>query len=169
MGPLLIYDTDGNIVATVDHVVVLNDQHEAVGLVDFAAHEAAGGEHTDIASLSQWIEDAQGHRTDLPVKGAKVWPEWLGARAHEFRVELAGPPGHKSLVALVHKASGHRRERWAIHQAIRETPEVDGVRDIRHLVGGPQRPLHLDEHGRTVSHGTVTGTPAHLPLIGRHL
>jgi len=150
---LIAYDAAGNVVATLDHMVARDDRGDVVGLIDFAAHEANGGEHTDIWHVAN-------------AAGSKIWPEWIGSRAHEFKVELAGEPGRKQITALVHKDSGHRRERHMIEHAIASTPVVDGVRDIRHVVGGPQKPLHLDEHGRTV-HGAQTGTPAHLPLIGR--
>lgn len=150
---LLAYDATGVIVATLDYVVA-RDEHDAVGgLVDFGAHEAAGGEHTDIWTVSN-------------AAGSKVWPEWLGAQAHQFRVELEGSPGRKRIAALVHLESGHRRERDAIEAAIAATPIVGGVRDIRHIVGGPTRRLELDETGRTTSHA-ASGTPSHLPLIGR--
>lgn len=155
---LLAYDADGNVFATLDHMVARNDKGDVVGLIDFAAHEAAGGEHTDI-----WVHSA--------AAGSKVWPEWLGGRAHDFRVELAGPPGAKHIAALVHKTSGYRRERAAIEAAIAAVePDAAGARDIRHLVGGPTKPLHLDEAGKTIGPdhpNAPIGTPAHLPLIGR--
>jgi hypothetical protein len=153
MGPLLAYDAAGNIVGTLDHVVARDEHGDAIGLIDFDAHETAGGEHTDIWQVSTAV-------------GSKVWPEWLGGRAHEFRVELAGPPGRKRIAALVHRESGHRRERAAVHQAIAAAPEIDGAKDLRHIVGGPQRPLHLDADGRNAT-VKLTGSPAHLPLIGR--
>ena len=93
-----------------------------------------------------------------------MWPEWLGGAAQDFRVELAGKAGHKHIAALVHKKSGHRRERAAIEAAIAAAPVKDGARDIRHLVGGPTRPLTLDAKGRTAQRPSM-GTPAHLPLI----
>lgn len=155
---LLAYDTDGNVVATLDHMVARDEAGDVVGLIDFAVHEAAGGEHTDIWRLSH---------SDHVVKGSKVWPEWLGIRAHDFRVELEGPPGGKRIAALVHRTSGHRRERAAIDAAIAAVePDQTGARDIRHIVGGPIRHLVLDAEGRTIGAGTTTGTPAHLPLVG---
>lgn len=149
MNPLIAYDADGNIVATLDHMVARNEAGDVIGLIDFAAHEAANGALLDI-----W--NAQG------AKGSATWPEYLGIGAHHFRVELTG----KHIAALIHKQSGHRRERAAIEAAIEATPVVEGRRDIRHIVGGPQRPLHLDDAGKTV-HGVQTGTPAHLPIVGR--
>lgn len=160
MGPLIAYTDTGEIIGTLDHLVARDAEGNVLGLVDFEAHEQAGGEHLDIWRV------ASSHAT---VKGSKVWPEWLGGRAHEFRVELEGPPGRKRIAALVHKDSGHRRERAAIEAAIATVePDANGVRDIRHLVGGPQRPLHLDDDGKTIGPDhpkAPTGTPAHLPLI----
>jgi len=154
MKALLAYDDPGNVIATLDHLIARDAAGTVTGLIDFGAHEDAGGEHTDI-----WTVEG--------AKGSKVWPEWLGARAHEFRVELEGAPGHKRIAALVHRQSGHRRERAAIEAAIAATPFVDGVRDIRHIVGGPHRPLTLDAKGRTMTRPKAVATPAHLPLVGR--
>lgn len=153
---LIAYDAAYAVIATLDHVVAHDAAGNAIGLVDFAAHEDGGGEHTDIWQVSN-------------AAGSKVWPEWLGSRAHEFNVELAGPPGAKHISALIHRTTGHRRDRAAIEAAIAATPIVDGVRDIRHLVGGPTRPLHLDTDGKTIGPDdppAPKGTPAHLPLVG---
>ena len=187
---LLAYDAAGNVVATLDHVVAKDAEDNVVGLVDFEAHEEAGGENTDIWQVSG-------------AAGSKVWPEWLGGQAHNFRVELEGPPGAKRIAALVHKTSGYRRERAAIEAeiatriaakrdeavaraaAIRATlprrvngrfvavPDVvvePEPADIRDLVGGPDRPLILDEDGKTMGPdhpNAPRGTPAHLPVVGR--
>ncbi|GAC1673877.1 MAG: hypothetical protein NVS9B8_16500 [Candidatus Limnocylindrales bacterium] len=158
MPSLIAYDASGNIVATLDHGVAYDAAGHAVGLIDFGAHEANGGEHTDIWTVSN-------------ATGSKVWPEWLSGAAHDFRVELAGPPGAKHISALIHKTSGHRRERAVIEAAIAAVvPDAAGARDIRHIVGGPTRPLHLDDDGTTIGPDhpkAPKGTPAHLPLIGR--
>ena len=151
---LVAYDGAGNVIATLDHVVARDDKGEVAGLVDFAVHEENGGEHTDI-----WSVDG--------AAGSKVWPEWLGARAHDFRVELNGPPGHKRIAALIHKTSGRRRERAAIEAAIERrragTPKGQPL-DLRDIVGGPDRPLPLDDEGRDA----IRPDPARptLPLIG---
>ena len=149
---LLAYDAAGNVVATLDHMVAHDDRGNVVGLLDFEAHELAAGKLRDV-----W--DVQG------AAGSGTWPEWLGSQAHAFRVEL-GPD--KRISALVHAQSGYRRERVALEAAIAATPvREDGSRDIRRLVGGPGRPLILDEQGRTVGGQPVgTGTPAHLPVLG---
>jgi hypothetical protein len=149
---LLAYDPTGAVVATLDHMVARDDEGNVVGLIDFAAHEAAGGEHTDI-----WMHHG--------AAGSKVWPEWLGGQAHSFRVELDGSPGAKHIAALIHRDSGHRRERDAIEAAIAAVPDHGSGKDIRHIVGGPGRPLALDDKGRTAT-VKPSGTPSHIPLIG---
>lgn len=129
IGSLLAYDSDGNVVATLDYLVARDDAGKVVGLHNFEAHELAGGK-----LRSFWtVEGAVGSGT---------WPEWLGSQAHGFRVERQG----KRITALVHGVSGHRRERAAIEAAIAAVePDANGARDIRHLVGGPSHPLQLDE------------------------
>ncbi|HLY14281.1 MAG TPA: hypothetical protein VKR24_08000, partial [Candidatus Limnocylindrales bacterium] len=145
---LIAYDADGNVVGTLDTMVHRNAAGEVDGLYDFEAHELAGGKHRDI-----WFIDG--------AAGSGTWPEWLGGSAHYFRVELSG----KRITALVHRTSGHRRERHQIEYAIEATPVVGGQRDIRHLVGRPSRHLVLDENGRTVRKPGGAG-PSHIPLIG---
>jgi hypothetical protein len=150
---LLAYDASGAVVATLDYLVRYDNDGNPVGIVDFAAHEDADGENTDV-----WrVENAV---------GSKVWPEWIGGRAHDFRVELDGPPGRKRIAALVHRTSGHRRERDAVEQAIREAPidERTGARDLRRIVGGPDRPFILDAEGRTKER--VPRERPRLPLMG---
>jgi hypothetical protein len=184
---LLGYDDDGNVVATLDYMVARDDAGRVIGLVDFSAHEAAGGELLDI-----WVA----HRAS----GSKVWPEWIGSAAHAFRVELEGDPGRKRIGALVHKTSGHRRERAPIEEEIKRRlersrrevvslrnamrkhlraegasdPEADELAarvdpapvDLRDLLGGPDRPLQLDDRGRTRRKLPPKGTPSHLPMMG---
>lgn len=169
---LIAYGAAGNVVATLDHLVARDPDGNVTGLIDFEAHELAGGKLRDI-----WDVDS--------AAGSGTWPEWIGARAHDFTVEL-GPD--KRISALVHAKSGHRRERAAIEGAIRgrvaaakaATPAAGDVRlthdpkqsgpgsvDIRDLVGGPTRPLVLDDNGRTVGRSpSPGGTPAGLPVIG---
>lgn len=186
---LLAYDFNGDVVATLDYLVIYDETKPGrppLGLVDFAAHEEAGGEHTDI-----WSNDA--------AVGSKTWPEWIGGRAHEFTVELDGSPGAKRIVALVHKESGHRRERAAVGaeierrlEAVRVAARVRGEsiraslpqrRDaegrflprvevvvepesvnITDLVGSPEVSLELDNEGRTKVRVPVARL--NLPLIG---
>lgn len=147
---LIAYDARGDVVATLDHMVARDAAGNVTGLVDFAAHEEAGGEHTAIWNVSG-------------AAGSKVWPEWLGGRAHDFRVELAGPPGRKRIAALVHRVSGHRRVRASIEAAIAERIAAADVADLRDLLGGPDRPLTLDSEGRTAA--PVVHQPTTLPVI----
>lgn len=136
LGMVIAYDAAGEVVGTLDFLVSFDENGNPQGLVDFDAHEQAGGEVTDY-----WTQQG--------AVGAKAWPEWLGSQVYDFRVERVGPPGRKHASALVHKESGHRRERAACEAAIEATPIVDGARDIRAIVGGPDRPLTLDATGRT--------------------
>lgn len=124
---LIAYDAAGNVIATLDYLVALNDDGHAVGFVDFAGHEKSGGELLDA-----WNVDG--------AAGSGSWPEYLGARAHEFTVERNR--GH--IVALVHKVSGYRRERTAVTDT-----------------GSQTRPLPLDDEGRTA---TRTGSGTTLPI-----
>jgi hypothetical protein len=155
---LLAYNADGDVLATLDHAVAHDDDGNVTGLVDFSAVEAAGGDMTDV-----WVVDSGD--PGKPIKGSKTWPEWLGASAHDFRVELEGPAGKKRIAALVHKTSGHRRERATIEAAIAERIAAANGQpaDIRDLVGGPDRPLFLDDKGRTAKRPKVTRPK--LPLV----
>jgi hypothetical protein len=130
-GQLLAYDDAGTVVATLDYMVTYDASGRPIGLVDFAAHEAAGGEAT-----VWWVVNG-------PVKGSKVWPQWLGSRAMDYRVTLTGKAGHKRISALVHRDTGERIERKTIEKAI--TARIKAAQgapaDIRDLVGGPDRPL----------------------------
>lgn len=155
-GMLIAYDAAGNVVATLDSAVLPGPDGVPLGLVDFTAHEEVGGDHTEI-----WRVASDG----VDVKGSKVWPEWLGARAHDFRVELDGPAGRKRITVLIHKTSGHRRERSVIEAAIAEriTESKGGLADIRDLVGGPDRPLIVDDEGAT-RRRTPPAPPA-LPVV----
>lgn len=153
LGMLIAYDADGDVVATLDYMVAKDAQGDAVGLIDFGAHEDAGGELTAVWTVESAV-------------GSKVWPEWLGARAHDFRVERDGPPGRRRITALVHRASGHRRERASIEAAIAECIRAAGAApaDVRDVVGGPDRPLLVDDEGRTIGRSPRGGTPASLPV-----
>lgn len=191
LGMLLAYDAVGNVLATLDYMVASNETGEVIGLVDCAAHEAAGGRLRDIWDASVFdapIPDAvrsevakvRGVRAqdvtsldpDHPwrvahetVRGSGTWPEWIGGRAHDFQVAL---DAQKRITALVHRASGHRRERAELEAAIahRIAAAGDEPADIRDLVGGPNAPLVLDEHGRSLGRSALrTGTPPHLPVI----
>ena len=151
IGMLIAYDANGNVVATLDYAVQHDADGAVVGLIDFAAREEAGLPVTDIWTASEAV-------------GSKVWPEWIGGRAHEFKVELDGLPGAKHIAALVHKTSGHRRVRTEVAIAAVK-PDADGARDIRGIVGGPGSPLILDEDGQTIDKAPIRGKPP--PPIGR--
>lgn len=154
---LIAYDAAGNVVATLDYVVARDAEGNAIGLVDFEAHELTGGELTDI-----WYNEL--------ASGSKTWPEWIGMRAHDFRVELDGPAGRKRIAALVHRRSGHRRQRAAVETAIADRITAAGGEpaDIRDLVGGPEFPLVLDDEGRTLGRSPrPQGAPAGLPVLRR--
>lgn len=149
---LIAYDAVGDVIATLDHMVARNDEGDVVGLLDFTAIEQAGTPLTDI-----WVVEH--------AAGSGTWPEWIGVRAHDFRVERAAG----RIVALVHRRSGHRRERGAIDHAVLKRLQLAGGRrpaDIRDLVGGPDRPLILDDEGRTVGRSPAArGTPSHLSVL----
>lgn len=149
---LIAYDANGDVVATLDHVVAKDSEGRVVGLVDFEAQELSGGELTDIWQVSG-------------ATGSKTWPEWIGPRIYDFRVELVGLPGRKRITSLVHKVSGFRRERAAIEAEIaRRIAEADGKpADIRDLVGGPERPLVLAADGRNLA--PVVFVPSSLPVV----
>jgi hypothetical protein len=95
---LLAYDADGNIIATLDAIVAMDNEENVIGLVDFIATEESGAEMTNV-----WVVDG--------AKGSKVWPVRVAQEVYGYRVELVGPAGNKRLAALVHKVTGERRER----------------------------------------------------------
>lgn len=130
---LVAYDGSGRVIAFLSHLTARGATGKVIGLVDFAAHEENGG------LLEVW--NVHG------AKGSGTWPEYLGARAHEFKVERE----NDRITALVHN-TGHRRNRATIEKAIAERIKVAGDKpaDIRDLVGGPGKPLGLDARGRTV-------------------
>ncbi len=152
LGMLLAYDAAGVVVATLDHLVQYDDDGNVIGLVDFGAHEESGRDNTAIWTVSN-------------ATGSKVWPEWLGGAAHNFRAELQGPPGRKHIGALVHKTSGYRRERAAIEAAIAARIVEAGTEpaDLRDIVGGPDRPLILGATGRDAPRPVSVGPT--LPVI----
>ncbi len=153
---LIAYDVDGNVVGTIDYMVANNENGDAVGLIDFEAHEKSGGSMTDIWQVGNAV-------------GSGTWPEWVGGRAHDFKVERQG----KKIMALVHKQSGHKRERVVVESAIQDRiKRAKGEpADIRDLVGGPDKPLILEADGRTRGRSpeSAVGTPGHLPFIQRKI
>lgn len=153
---LIAYDAQGDIVGTLDHMVAKDENGDVIGLIDFAAHEAVGGRLRDIWENSQAV-------------GSGTWPEWLGGRAYDFTVELDPNPGpaRARIKALVHKQSGHRRERAAIEAAITDRVQKANGKpaDIRDLVGGPNAPLLLDGEGKT--RPKVKVARPNLPVVAR--
>jgi hypothetical protein len=182
---LVGWNAAGDIVSTQEFMTIKDENDEILGLVDYEAHEAAGGRMRDI--------------TEFPnVVGSATWPEWLGGQAHHFMVELEPnpSPARARIKALVHKTSGHRRERAAIEAAISERinekkaeakkrgderrahlrkrgvaiadefpdPPPEAA-DLRDMLGGPNRPLLLDEDGRTKPR--VKAKRPALPVISR--
>lgn len=146
---LLAYDAAGNVVETLDYICARDDDGKVIGLIDFQAHEDQGGQLTDI-----WLVPK--------ATGSGTWPEWIGPQAHAFRVERDGG----RIVALVHKSSGHRRERTRVEAEIEvRLVRGQGRADLRDLVGGPNKPMILDDEGKTKP-AIIHGTPQHLPLVG---
>ena len=141
LGMLIAYDGDGNVVATLDHLVVRDDAGRAVGLLDFQAYEAAGGKFRLTPDRPDGVWDVPN------AAGSGAWPEWLGGRAHDFRVQMAGA----KINGLVHLDSGYKRDRAKIEKAIADRiAQANGEpADIRDLVGGIGKPLRLDGTGRT--------------------
>lgn len=139
-GPLIAYDRSGGIVAALDFLVA-QDADGAYRLVDFVSAEEAG-----VRLRSVW--EVSG------AAGSTTWPEFLGHRFHEFRVELDhGHPlrGRR----LVHRGSGHTRHRDAIEADIERRKQSRARAGLRRLdaspiVGNMLHPLILDDHGRTL-------------------
>ncbi|MEA2677397.1 MAG: hypothetical protein QOJ81_1538 [Chloroflexota bacterium] len=184
---LVHWDATGAIVHTNDYMIAFDENSAVIGLIDFAAHEAAGGRMRDIVY-------------DPGAVGAGTWPEWLGGRAHEFKVELDPNPGQARarIKALVHRTSGHRRVRASVDAAIAERinekrleatrlgedrrkelrrlkvsqsvieeavdPEPEPA-DLRDIVGGPGKPLLLDADGKTMARPKVERP--NLPIVRR--
>lgn len=158
MPMMVAWDKDGQVVATCSFMARMEDG-EVVGHYDFDAAELGGHSLRDLWVVPRAV-------------GSGAWPEQLGVQAQAFKVETRpGPKGgtHK-VVALVHKDSGHRRERAPIHAevdrrvgAARAQEALTGTYgppNITDLVGGygDNRGLALDEHGRDMP--KVVGRPA---------
>lgn len=140
---LIFYDADGNVVGTLDHMVRYDDDGAPIGLVDFEAHELSGGRLRDIAEHGSAV-------------GAGTWPEWLGASAHDFKVELR--PGSKGgthlITSLRHSRSGYRRVRADIEASLSSLISGTGPGDVVNVspvIGGPGKYLVLDEDGKTAA------------------
>jgi hypothetical protein len=150
---LLAYDEHGKVVATLSYCVAKDEDGNVVGLIDFEAYESQGAKLRDIWNVSNAV-------------GSATWPEYLGGAAHDFKVEL---DENNRIVALVHGRSRRKRKRSDIEAAIAErravTPPGEPV-DLRDIVGGPNRPLLLDEEGRTQPRPAKSQRPA-FPIVRR--
>lgn len=160
LGMLVAYDEDGKIIATKDFHVLYDETHPdrpPVGLVDWGEME----EH-DMPFARRPDRDVPGGWFVPDAVGSAFWPEWLGGAATAFRVELDG----KKIRALVHRESGIRRERSAIDAAIAERIEAarGEAADIRDLVGGPMRPLRVDERGVVQRAASPTRDLSRVPI-----
>jgi hypothetical protein len=179
---LLAWNASGDIIAARLKQVVYDDQGSALGLVDFEAHELAGGALTDIWRV--WTR-----RDDEPrvyAVGSGTWPEWLGPAVRDFRVEadprpLVGVGGHHRIKALIHKGSGYRRERADLERAIEERlavmrsnlppeaaddplPESLLLSVLRAERGTPQRPKRVDADGRNAPPQAAAALALKVPL-----
>lgn len=131
--PLIAYDRSGNIFTVLEFLVV-PDGEGSYGLVDLEETERSGLRLRGLWEVSG-------------ASGSAHWPEHLGDRFLEFKVERDrrfALPARR----LIHRKSGHVRERVAIEAAVQDA-QARGGRDLRGLVGGPHHPLLLDEDGRT--------------------
>jgi hypothetical protein len=145
---LVAYDAAGNVVAVQSHMAVRGVDGAVVGMIDFETFEQQGNKLRGIWEVQL-------------ATGSGTWPEWLGSQTFDFRVELV----HGRITALIHKVSGYRRDRAALEAAIAAVePNEHGARDIRHLVGGPTRPLLVDARGHTDGTRVI---PPELPMIGQ--
>lgn len=136
--PLIAYDRAGNVV-TVLEFLVLPDGEGSYGLVDLEEAERSG-----LKLRSLW--EVSG------ASGSTHWPEHLGERFHEFRVERDrrfALPARR----LVHRGSGHVRDRAVIEAAVEQAKAMPDPaarrRAIADIVGHPLRAIDLDATGRT--------------------
>jgi hypothetical protein len=189
---LIVYNKDGDIISWAESCGVMVDG-VVVGYADAEAHEIAGGRLRDIYDVCDVgtpvppdvFEEVTGRpyqdgdkQPHLPqdhpyrlahdrVAGASTWPEYLGASFGDFKVELRPGPrgGSPSVRALVHRKSGHRRdraeivrkreeaiaERLAVGRAAAKQLGLSGVDvDIRDITGSVEKPLRLDKDGRNL-------------------
>lgn len=135
--PLIAYDRSGNI-TTVLEFLVLPDGEGGYGLVDLEETERSGLRLRGLWEVSG-------------ASGSAHWPEHLGERFHEFRVERDrrfALPARR----LVHRRSGHVRDRAAIEAAVQEAkgrPLRERAAALRAAIGHEFAPLELDDTGRT--------------------
>lgn len=159
---MIAYDADGTPIATLELLIHYDENGDPIGVIDFGAYEAAGEPLTDLWGIPGAV-------------GSSTWPEWLSmSDLKQFEVELhpdwhradSDRPAHR-VKALVHKASGKRRDRAEIESRIQERIEQANGEpaDIRDIVGGPDRPLALTEDGETKPR--VPRQAKAMPYVGR--
>jgi hypothetical protein len=139
MGALIAYDRAGNVFAWMDHLAI-EDTDGVVRAVDFVGCEREG-----VRLRTLWLVSG--------ASGSTTWPEYLGDRFSEFRVELDARAPLRGR-RLVHRGSGHVRDRESIELDIdrrKQAQRRSGRRtlDVRTFLGSPVRALSLDDDGRT--------------------
>jgi hypothetical protein len=75
MAVLIAYDAAGRVIATLDHVIARDDAGAVIGLVDFAATEAAGVPLTNVWTVAGAV-------------GSGHWPGELPAPPSALVVEV---------------------------------------------------------------------------------
>lgn len=156
--PLIAYDRQGNVICALDFLVN-EDEDGTYRLVDLEGTEAAGTKLRELWEVSG-------------ASGSTTWPEYLGERFPEFRVQLDRRFKHAGR-RLVHRRSGVARDRVAVEDAIVARKEAArqeakaGRRprfDLRPVIGSPMSPIVLDDTGR--DRGQVDGyTPPTRPVL----
>lgn len=130
--PLIAYDARGSIFAVL-HELYWTAPDGSVHAVDLEAAE--GGRLRDLWEVSR-------------ASGSAYWPEHLGDRFTEFRVERESGRA----VRLIHRGSGHVRHRGLIEDAlaaIEETQWGPLLAARRRILGDAGHPLRLGHDGRT--------------------
>lgn len=139
--PLIAYDRSGNVIAVIEDLV-LPDEDGVMRSVDVEATEADDVKLRDLWEVSG-------------ASGSTTWPEHLGPRFLEFRVHIDKRFNLRGR-RLIHRGSGHARDRDAIEEAVvrrvEETEVTRGRRvvDVRPVLGDSAHPLALDDDGRDV-------------------
>ena len=124
---MLAWDEGGNVIASCDQLIGLDDEGKR-GWVDTAAHEMSGQRMRRLWNVNGAV-------------GSGSWPEYLGGRAHEFRVEVSPDRSLPLIRRLVHRESGYVRDREAIEARL-------AAGESRSVVcGKPDEPLRMDSNG----------------------
>ena len=66
MKRLVAYDEDGNVVATLDALVARDEDGKAIGLIDFEAHESAGGRLRDVWNVGDAVRSTTAPALEKP-------------------------------------------------------------------------------------------------------